>query len=127
VSTNATLKNEVKRPPLINIEALKAMQAEWCKERYLPRVSGLNSEPKTHDGKLVPVGHLTIIPKFAEELEEKLIGWIQGQFAVAAHRMAESFDPDSGGVIDERFRVVPPFGGDFKLDRYDRNRSIPVG
>lgn len=118
------VKEAAKRMPLVNLEAIKALAAEWCKDKILPRVSGLNDSPKNYDGTPVPVDHLIILPKFSEDLEAMLVCWIQRQFERAAYHMSESYDPNSGGVIEDRFRVVPPFDGILRLDTLNTNRRI---
>lgn len=119
--------------PLINIEAIKQRAAEYTRGKFLPRISGMFDDPRDQYGEPVPIGDLIVLPVFAVELEEMIATLVEDQFKAACYRQSEAFHPESidrdgRPLIEDRFRIVPPFNGTLKLDRLDRlTRSMPSG
>lgn len=118
--------------PLVNMEALKQRARMYSQGLNLPRVSGFHQDPVDQSGNPVPVGEIIVLQPFADELEEMLLPLIQDQLRAATYRMAEAYDPESidgngRPVIENRFRIVPPFKGSLKLDRYDKMRGLATG
>lgn len=105
---------------LINIEAVKRLAEKYGKETYLPRVVGRSYDILDEHGKQVPVGHLIILPKFIQQFEQLLLGPLEERFQATAYAMSASLNADSGGVVEEKYRVVLGFPGSLKVDRIDR-------
>lgn len=111
--------------PLINIAKLRLLAAEYAKDRTLPRVTGAD-DPKDQSENPIPVGELIILPILCQELEEQLTAILQDRFKRATYNMSASFDPDSGGVIQEKFRVVPGFSKLAGMLKFIEAKSVHI-